>query len=60
MVVGGRGVSTSRPWDGMVVPSPAAVPQRSPGSPFIGHLLLDLVGAAPGAPGRYPAAPQPP
>ena len=29
-------------------------PQRSPGSPFTSHLALDLVGAAPGAPGRDP------
>ena len=32
------------------------LPLRSPGSPFTSHLALDLVGAAPGAPGRDPGA----
>ena len=38
----------------LVVPSPRRSPPRSPGSLFTRHLALDMVGAAPGAPGRYP------
>ena len=39
---------------GWWVPLPRRSPPRSPGSPFTRHLALDLVGAAPGAPGRDP------
>ena len=31
-------------------------PPRSPGSPFTRHLKFNLVGAAPGAPGRNPSS----
>ena len=49
---GVEGASTSRPWMGWWFPPPRRSPPRSPGSPFTRHLALDLVGAAPGAPGR--------
>ena len=35
-------------------PPPRRSPPRSPGSPFTRPFALDLVGAAPGAPGRDP------
>ena len=54
------GVEGFRPlglgWDGgsLSFPPPQWSPPRSLGSPFTRHLALDLVGAAPGAPGRDP------
>ena len=54
VLVGGRGVSTSRPWMGWWFPPPLRSPPRSPGSPSIRDLALDLLDTAPGASGSDP------